>query len=411
MKKTKRTSRPKNSNQTQSGMGNGFARIKVVGIGGGGGNAVSRMSRQFVRGIDFMAINTDHQDLDHCDVKKKIYIGRNLTKGLGTGMNPDLGKQAAEENRSEIAEALHGADLVFLAAGLGGGTGTGATPVVAEIAKQMGALTLAFVTKPFTFEGGQRERIAQDGIMRLKDKVDALIVVPNDRIFTIISKDTPIVKAFEAIDDVLRHALQGIVELVLTPGMINVDFADVKAILQDAGSAIVGVGIASGQDRAIAAVEQALRSPLLEVNPEGAKGILFGISGRDLKMSEVNDAAKLVAQTADPAARIIFGAYHDKHLKEKQLKITLIATGFNGAGTQPGSLFDNKSDMIRQSFGDITPLDRMIEKTPEKNLSLGFGDVEGPLPPKEMKKAAPDSSKKKDEDVWDIPTFLRKKKR
>lgn len=394
-------------------MGNAFARIKVVGIGGGGGNAVSRMSRDFVRGIDFMAINTDHQDLDHCDVKKKIYIGRNLTRGLGTGMNPDLGKQAAEENRSEIAEALHGADLVFLAAGLGGGTGTGATPVVAEIAKQMGALTLAFVTKPFTFEGGQRERIAQDGILRLKDKVDALIIVPNDRIFTIISKDTPIVKAFEAIDDVLRHALQGIVEIVLTPGMINVDFADVKAILQDAGSAIVGVGIATGQDRATAAVEQALRSPLLEVNPEGAKGILFGISGRDLKMSEVNDAAKLVAQTADPTARIIFGAYHDKHLKEKQLKITLIATGFSGSGNQVGSLFDNKSDLMRQSFADFPPLDRPGEKVTEKTMNLGFADVEGSIVQKETKKQSPppDSSKKKDEDVWDIPTFLRKKKR
>jgi cell division protein FtsZ len=388
-------------------MGNAFARIKVVGIGGGGGNAVSRMSRNFVRGIDFVAINTDHQDLDYCDVKKKIYIGRNLTKGLGTGMNPDLGKQAAEENRSEIAEALHGADLVFLAAGFGGGTGTGATPVVAEIAKQMGALTLTFVTKPFSFEGGQRERIAQEGIVRLKDKVDALIVVPNDRIFTIISKDTPIVKAFEAIDDVLRHALEGIVEIVLTPGLINVDFADVKTILQDAGSAIVGVGVSSGQDRATAAVEQALRSPLLEVSPEGAKGILFGISGRDLKMSEVNDAAKLIAQTADSSARIIFGAYHDKHLKDKQLKITIIATGFNGTGGQANSLFDNKSEFMRQNFGDF---EISKEKSAERVASIGFADEEAPLPNKETKKGG-ESAKKKDEDVWDIPTFLRKKKR
>ncbi len=407
MKKNRRASRSKNGNLTSSSMGNAFARIKVVGIGGGGGNAVSRMSRNFVRGIDFVAINTDHQDLDYCDVKKKIYIGRNLTKGLGTGMNPDLGKQAAEENRSEIAEALHGADLVFLAAGFGGGTGTGATPVVAEIAKQMGALTLTFVTKPFSFEGGQRERIAQEGIVRLKDKVDALIVVPNDRIFTIISKDTPIVKAFEAIDDVLRHALEGIVEIVLTPGLINVDFADVKTILQDAGSAIVGVGVSSGQDRATAAVEQALRSPLLEVSPEGAKGILFGISGRDLKMSEVNDAAKLIAQTADSSARIIFGAYHDKHLKDKQLKITIIATGFNGTGGQANSLFDNKSEFMRQNFGDF---EISKEKSAERVASIGFADEEAPLPNKETKKGG-ESAKKKDEDVWDIPTFLRKKKR
>lgn len=409
--KKKKTNRSQGSNISQSNMGNAFARIKVVGIGGGGGNAVSRMSKDFSRGIEFIAINTDHQDLDFCDVRKKIYIGRNLTKGLGTGMNPDLGKQAAEENRSEIAEALHGADLVFLAAGFGGGTGTGATPVVAEIAKQMGALTLAFVTKPFTFEGGQRDRIAQEGIVRLKDKVDASIVIPNDRIFTIISKDTPIIKAFEAIDDVLRHALQGIVDIVLSPGLINVDFADVKAILQDAGSAIVGVGIATGQDRATAAVEQALRSPLLEVNPDGAKGILFGISGRDLKMSEVNDAAKMIAQIADPAARIIFGAYHDKHLKEKQLKITLMATGFNGAaGAQINSLFDNKADLMRQSFDDLAPVERVTEKKPEKTMNLGYADMEDRLPPRETKKPA-EPAKKKDEDVWDIPTFLRKRKR
>ena len=220
--------------------------IKVVGIGGGGGNAVSRMSRNFIRGVEFISINTDHQDLDRCAVRRKIYIGRNLTRGLGTGMNPDIGRQAAEENRSEIAETLKGADLVFLAAGFGGGTGTGATPVVAEIAKQAGALTLAFVTKPFGFEGSQRDRISQEGIVKLRDRVDALIVVPNDRIFSIISKDTPLLKAFEAIDDVLRNALQGIVELIVAPGIINLDFADVRSIMENAGTAIVGLGIASG---------------------------------------------------------------------------------------------------------------------------------------------------------------------
>lgn len=397
-------------------MGNSFARIKVVGVGGGGGNAVSRMSQDFSRGIEFIAINTDHQDLDYCDVKKKIYIGRNLTKGLGTGMNPDLGKQAAEENRSEIAEALHGADLVFIASGFGGGTGTGATPVVAEIAKQMGALTLTFVTKPFSFEGGQRDRIAQEGIVRLKDKVDALIVIPNDRIFTIISKETPIIKAFEAIDDVMRHALQGIVDIVLSPGLVNVDFADVKAILQDAGSAIVGVGIASGQDRATTAVEQALRSPLLEVNPEGAKGVLFGISGKDLKMSEVNDAAKYIAQVADPGARIIFGAYHDKRLKDKQLKVTLMATGFNGSsgGTQINSLFDTKADLMRHSFEEIAPIEKNLENkmnNPSHKSSHHIGSIDESVSVKESKKTTNEPPKKKDEDVWDIPTFLRKRKK
>src|ERR1700691_5749841 len=204
------------------------ANVKVIGIGGGGGNSVSRMARYFIRGVDFIAINTDHQDLDQCEVRTRLYIGKNLTKGLGTGMNPDLGRQAAEENRSEIAEAVQGADLVFLSAGLGGGTGTGATPVVAEAAKQAGALTIAVVTKPFAFEGSQRERLAQEGLMRLKEKVDAIIVVPNVRIFTVISKDTPIMKAFEAIDDVLRRALKGLVEMIAMPGIINVDFADVK---------------------------------------------------------------------------------------------------------------------------------------------------------------------------------------
>ena len=271
-------------------------------MGGGGNNAVARMAKNFVRGVDFIAINTDHQDLDHCEVKQKLYIGKSLTRGLGTGMNPDLGKQAAEENRSEIAEVLKGADLVFLAGGLGGGTATGGLPVVAEAAKQAGALTIAVVTKPFAFEGAQRERIAQEGLMKLKDKVDALIIVPNDRIFTIISKDTPILKAFEAIDEVLRNALKGLVEMITMAGIINVDFADVKNIMQDAGVAIVGVGIASGQDRAVSAVNKALHSPLLETSPEGAKAVLLGISGsRDLKMTEINEAAKLVAQTVDPA--------------------------------------------------------------------------------------------------------------
>ncbi len=327
-----------------------IANIKVIGVGGGGSNAVSRMAQDFMRGVEFVAINTDHQDLDHCEVKKKIYIGKNLTRGLGTGMNPDLGRQAAEENRSEIAEALKGADIVFVSAGFGGGTGTGAAPVIAEVAKQSGALTIAVVTRPFAFEGIQRERIAQEGLSKLKDKVDALIVVPNDKIFSLISKDTPIMKAFQAIDDVLRNALHGIVELVLSPGIINVDFADVRTIIQDAGSAIVGIGMAAGPDRAVKAVNQALHSPLLEVSAEGARGVLLGITGgKDLKMAEINDAAKLVAQTVDQNAKIIFGAYHDKNLKENQIKITLIATGFaNGpygapvASVAPASLFPSQ---------------------------------------------------------------------
>src|SRR3984957_2393741 len=336
--KKKRVTHNHNSHPKQEKFQPLSANVKVVGIGGGGSNAVSRMARDFFRGVDFIAINTDHQDLDQCNVRHKLYIGKSLTRGLGTGMNPDIGRQAAEENRSEIAEAVQGADLVFLAAGLGGGTGTGATPIVAEAAKQAGALTIAVVTKPFSFEGSQRERIAQEGLMRLKDKVDAIIVVPNDRIFTVISKDTPILKAFEAIDDVLRRALKGLVEMIAMPGIINVDFADVKNIMQDAGVAIIGVGTASGPERAVKAVNDALHSPLLETSPDGAKAVLIGISGgRDLKMTEINEAAKVVAQIADPGARIIFGAYYDRNLKAGELKVTVVAAGFNGS--QPNSLF------------------------------------------------------------------------
>ncbi len=428
--------------------------VKVVGVGGGGGNAVARMARDFFRGVDFIAINTDHQDLDHCAVKHKLYIGKGLTKGLGTGMNPDLGRQAAEENRSEISELVKGADLVFLAAGFGGGTGTGATPVVAEAAKQAGALTIAVVTKPFAFEGSQRERIAAEGLMKLKDKVDALIVVPNDRIFTVISKDTPIVKAFEAIDDILRNALKGLVEIIATPGIINVDFADVKNIVQDAGVTIVGVATSSGPERAVNAVTAALRSPLLETSPEGAKAVLLGISGsRDMRMTEINDAAKVVAQTADPGARIIFGAYHDRNLKPGQIKVTVIAAGFNGgqatalfgghyerqggmfggaAVTRPSAGAGSASD----SFGGGVAPEPAIKKTQAVRESQIFaagakkdamkdaiasrvkpalrgeeGDAEDDLARDGKDAGKGPVKERKESDAWDIPAFLRRRKR
>ncbi len=414
--------------------------VKVIGIGGGGGNAVARMARDFIRGVDFVAINTDHQDLDHCNVKHRLYIGKGLTKGLGTGMNPDIGRQAAEENKSEIVEAVKGADLVFLAAGLGGGTGTGATPVVAEAAKQSGALTIAVVTKPFAFEGSQRERIAAEGLMKLKDKVDALIVVPNDRIFTVISKDTPIIKAFEAIDDILRNALKGLVEIIATPGIINVDFADVKSIMQDSGVTIVGVATASGPERAVNAVTMALHSPLLETSPEGAKGVLLGISGgKDLKMTEINDAAKVVAQTADPGARIIFGAYYDRNLKQGQLKITVIATGFNGGsatalfGTphydRQVSMFGGRPASASSSSDTLAskkPLpaganaakeaDRRVER--ERSLDAGIfpssaaDKTDNHAQQTEQKPGQQNKEKKeKENDAWDIPAFLRRRKK
>jgi cell division protein FtsZ len=423
------------------------ANVKVIGIGGGGGNAVARMAKDFTRGVDFIAINTDHQDLDECEVKQKLYIGKSLTRGLGTGMNPDLGRQAAEENRSEISEAVKGADLVFLAAGLGGGTGSGATPIVAEAAKQSGALTIAVVTKPFTFEGSQRERIANESLIKLRDKVDAIIIVPNDRIFTVISKDTPIVKAFEAIDEILRNALKGLVEIIAMPGIINVDFADVKNIMQDAGIAIVGVGRASGPDRAVKAVNAALHSPLLETNPEGAKAVLLGITGsRDLRMTEVNDAAKIVAQTADPGARIIFGAYHDRNMKPGELKVTIVAAGFSGS--QPGSLFGTHfegrqggtsmfSGRTTNGGGNEGPVNgngvAMIAKqsTPARIAESGTSSKNpvvhargeesademmaqkgmGMAPSNFDKKPEPVKQAGKDNDAWDIPAFLRRRKR
>ncbi len=399
-----------------------LASIKVIGVGGGGGNAISRMSRSFVRGVEFIAINTDHQDLDQCAVRHRVYIGKNLTKGLGTGMNPDLGRQAAEENRSEIAETVKGADLVFIAAGLGGGTGGGVSPVVAEAAKQAGALTFAFVTKPFSFEGSQRQRVAEECLLRLKDKVDALIVVPNDRIFSVIRKETPLLKAFAAIDDVLKNALEGIVELIVTPGIINVDFADVRAIVADSGAAIVGLGIASGEGRAQQAVNMALHSPLLELNPEGAKGVILSVSGgRDLRMAEINEAAKIVAQTVDPGAKIIFGAYYDRRMNPKQLKVTLVATGFDGHA--PMSLFAGHSNdqkpvslMGRKgfTFEELKSEERAAEKAAPE---LQPRDSQSAMPSAAAGDAKSEGrfdklkNKKSDADVWDIPTFLRRRKK
>ena len=385
----------KNKNNMDKTIARGVANIKVVGIGGGGGNAISRMRSNFLKGVDFIAINTDVQDLEYCNAKIKIHIGKNLTKGLGTGMNPELGRQAAEETRAEIVEVLKGADLVFLTAGLGGGTGSGAIPVLAEAAKELGALTIAVVTKPFTFEGAQRSRIAQDALMKLRDKVDTMIIIPNDRIFSVIDKDTPLVKAFAKVDDILKDAILGIADLIAMPGIINLDFADVKAIMHEAGTALVGIGIASGPDRATKAARQALTSPLLEISIEGARGVLFGVSGsKDLKMGEINDIAKIVSESIDSNAKIIFGTYYDTKLKAGQIKVTIIATGFNGAS--------GKSAPADSSlFSILTP----AQKTEPKELPK----VREVLSEEKNKKEKP-SAHKKAGDLWDIPTFLRKKK-
>lgn len=309
-----------------------FASIKVVGLGGGGGNAIQRMVEAGLKGVDFIAINTDAQDLHHLNVPEKYHIGKNVTRGLGAGMDPDLGRQSAEEDREEIEGAIEGADMVFLVAGLGGGTGSGTVPVVAEMARQSGALTVAVVTKPFSFEGAQRANIALDALEELEGNVDTLITIPNDRILNLIDSKTTLEEAFRLVDNVLLRAVQGISELITLPGIINVDFADVRAIMRDAGSALMGIGTGTGDERAVEAAKKAINSPLLEVSIDGAQGVLFNISGgEDLKMAEVNKAAQLITENIDPDAKVIFGAVRNDSLSKGQLQITVIATGFSGA--------------------------------------------------------------------------------
>ncbi|MDP3785193.1 MAG: cell division protein FtsZ [bacterium] len=306
-----------------------FARIKVVGVGGSGRNAINHMIRSKVRGVEFIAINTDAQDLHQSLAHKKIRIGKGITKGLGTGMNPELGKQAAEETKDEIHEALKGADMVFITGGMGGGTGTGSAPVVAHAAKAQGALTIGVVTRPFAFEGLERARIAENGLIKLREAVDALIVIPNDKLLSIVSKETPFLSAFAMCDEILRHAVEGISDLITVPGIINVDFADVRAVMQSAGSALMGIGMGRGEARAEEAARAAISSPLLDISINGARGVLFAISGgTDLTMWEINEAAKIITASIDPDARIIFGAIQDERLKKGDIKITVIASGF-----------------------------------------------------------------------------------
>lgn len=305
-----------------------FANIKVIGVGGGGNNAVNRMISAGLKGVEFIVVNTDAQALYLSQSNQKIQIGAKLTKGLGAGANPEIGQKAAEESREEIMQALKGADMVFVTAGMGGGTGTGAAPVVAEIAKEMGALTVGVVTKPFTFEGRKRMNQAESGTQNLKDKVDTLITIPNDRLLQVIDKHTSIVEAFRIADDVLRQGVQGISDLIAVPGLINLDFADVKTIMKDTGSALMGIGSANGENRATEAARGAISSPLLETSIEGARGVLLNITGgSSLGLFEVNEAAEIIAQAADPEANIIFGAVIDERMNE-DVRVTVIATGF-----------------------------------------------------------------------------------
>lgn len=328
-----------------------FAVIKVVGVGGAGNNAVNRMISTGLRGVEFVAINTDAQALTMSLSNNRIQIGAKLTKGLGAGGNPEIGQKAAEESRDEIVESIKGADMVFVTAGMGGGTGTGAAPIVAEIAKELGALTVGVVTKPFTFEGRRRAQQAEMGIENLRSKVDTLITIPNDKLLQVVDKNTSIVEAFRIADDVLRQGVQGISDLIAVPGLINLDFADVKTIMKDTGSALMGIGTASGENRAPEAARLAISSPLLETSIEGARGVLLNITGgTTLGLFEVNEAAEIIAQAVDPEANIIFGAVVDESLND-EVRVTVIATGFD---RQPAR---KRSDLEIRPFTNHEDLD------------------------------------------------------
>lgn len=312
---------------------NQFADIKVIGVGGGGGNAVNRMIQAELKGVDFLVVNTDAQSLNLSLAEHKIQIGSKLTKGLGAGADPEIGKKAAEESRDELMQALGGADMVFVTAGMGGGTGTGGAPIVAEVAREIGALTVGVVTRPFTFEGKKRANQAELGIQDLRSKVDTLITIPNDRLLQVVDKSTSINEAFRIADDVLRQGVQGISDLIAVPGLINLDFADVKTIMSETGTALMGIGSAKGENRATESAKIAISSPLLETSIEGARGVLLNITGGpDLGLFEVNEAAEIISQAADPEANIIFGAVIDEDL-EDEVRVTVIATGFDSVAT------------------------------------------------------------------------------
>lgn len=400
-----------------------FARIRVVGVGGSGGNTINHMVSTHVVGVDFLAVNTDAQDLHKSRAKRKIHIGRNLTRGLGTGMDPDLGKQAAEETREEIQEALKGSDMVFVTCGMGGGTGTGAAPSVAKIARELGALTVGVVTKPFTFEGAQRMRLADQGITELRKSVDAIIIIPNDKLLSIVSRETGIKNAFQMCDDILKQAVEGISDLITTTGIINVDFADVRTIMHNAGSALMGIGTAIGEKRAETAARLAINSPLLEVSINGAKGVLFSVAGGDdLSMLEVQEAANVITEAIDPDAKVIFGAVTDETLKKGQVKVTVIATGFpeNLGGGKIGYPATPQAVPARLSKKepDMTPIRRNPEPmvataAPEKSIPQMRRDEKEKAPEKDPPRppeVQPLQGTQDDDDVWGgFPSFLRRK--
>lgn len=365
-----------------------MAQIKVIGVGGGGSNAVNRMIENGVRGVEFITVNTDAQALHMAKSEQKLQIGDKLTRGLGAGANPDVGKKAAEESRESVMNTLKGADMVFVTAGMGGGTGTGAAPVIAEIARECGALTVGVVTRPFTFEGRKRSVQAELGIEALKEKVDTLIVIPNDRLLEIVDKKTPMLEAFREADNVLKQAVQGISDLIAEPSLINLDFADVKTIMSERGSALMGIGSATGENRASDAARKAIQSPLLETSIDGARGIIMNITGgANLSLYEVNEAAEIVISASDPDVNMIFGASIDENLKE-EIKVTVIATGFEHRGAQAR----------RPSVGQ--PAESSSAPAQEAPRQQSASNNSGPKP-----FGSPVSS-----DQLDIPAFLRNRR-
>ncbi|KKQ18920.1 MAG: Cell division protein ftsZ [Candidatus Nomurabacteria bacterium GW2011_GWA1_37_20] len=384
-----------------------FARIMVIGIGGSGKNTVNHMINSKVKGVSFICMNTDTQDLHHSLAEKKIHIGKNLTKGLGAGMNPEVGKKAAEETKSEIQDVIKGADMIFIACGMGGGTGTGAAPIIARAAKEQGILTVAVTTKPFFFEGNHRMKIAEKGIEELSKEVDAIIIIPNDKLIQLSDKNTNFKEAFARCDNVLRQAVEGISDLITTPGIINVDFADIQAVMREAGSALMGIGIASGEKRSEKAAIAAINSPLLEISIHGAKGVLFAISGGDdLTIHEIQEAAKIITESIDKDAKVIFGTIRDEKLKKGEIKVTVIATNFpadmprkslfsGGAGGQT-LLKDENPAVVKKEIhnsiqnGNISNSD-FIKKTDKKEVKEEIIEDDG--------------------DDWSaVPAFLRRKK-
>lgn len=389
------------------------ARIKVIGVGGSGGNAINHMITNKVRSVEFIAMNTDVQDLHKSLADRKIHLGKNLTKGLGAGGNPDMGMRAAEETKTEIQDAIKGADMVFIACGMGGGTGTGAAPVVAKASKEAGILTVAVVTKPFFFEGNQRMRLAESGIAQLENEVDAIIVIPNDRLLAISGKDTTFKDAFSKCDEVLLQAVEGISELISSPGIINVDFADMKSVLTDAGTALMGVGFANGDDRAEKAAIQAINSPLLDISINGARGVLFAISSNDdLTMTEFQDAAKVITENIDKDARVIIGTILDEKMKKGEMKITVIATGFPTENTKKNNLFGQSANQIfTNNRNTQDALASEAEKQKEQEEVKPFVKVVEPkVDP--IESTIPDTESIDDEEDWGaIPAFLRRNKK